>query len=628
MSPGTAVTLTATVVSAGTPVTPGTVTFCDLNFAKTCAGLAVIGTAQLTAAGKASIVIRLGAGSHSLEAVFAGTNSLASSESAPDELTVSGTLTRGTQLSFSNSATPAVTGLQPGAVAVGDFNNDGNLDMAVANATDLNQPVVDTTKDVVAVFLGKGDGTFQAGVSYHVGAVPLGLLAADLNNDGKLDLVTVNHLDGTVSVLLGNGDGSFQTDQAIPVMPQYMSLNAITVADMNGDGNLDLLVASYGAGSTGVDILLGNGDGTFQAPKDSITNPGLPVSPTSLTTADFNGDGKLDVAVAGWQGEGQDTILVLLGNGDGTLGTANFVDQGIIRQSATSIVAGDFNGDGKLDLATTNFPFTAGLNPGSYSILLGNGDGTFQNPITYFLPGTSVGTSIQTADFNGDGKLDLAMLGAGAMIFLGNGDGTFQAPQSFPFAESTQEESDQVVGDFNGDGLLDLAGPAVFLNTSASVVASSFTVTVSPSSLTLASGKQGTVMVTVTPKGGLGTAVSFACSGLPAGASCTFNPMSVTPSGAAASTTLTITAQTLTSMLPSRSAPLFPKLIPVLVLSILWPRKWRRRFMLLLVIGLAGLSFLSACGGSGSHHSGSSTVTVTATSGSIKQSVTISLSVN
>ena len=208
------------------------------------------------------------------------------------------------------------------------------------------------------------------------------------------------------------------------------------------------------------------------------------------------------------------------------------------------------------------------------------------------------------------------------MILLGNGDGTFQAPQSFPFAESAL-----AVGDFNGDGLPDLAGPAVLLNATPGVVAPSFRHAL-PSSLPLASGKQGTVLVTVTPQAGFSRAVRFACSGLPAGASCGFNPMTVTPSGAAATTTLTITAPTLTALSPSHSDPLFPKLIPALVLGLLWPRRWRRRFMVLFVISLAGLTFLSACGGSSSNHPGSSTVTVTATSGSIKQSVTIALTVN
>jgi hypothetical protein len=349
-----------------------------------------------------------------------------------------------------------------------------------------------------------------------------------------------------------------------------------------------------------------------------------PLFPTGIITADFNHDSKLDVAVTTGGTEAQQTIVVMLGNGDGTLGGANFVDQLIIRQPASSLVAGDFNGDGKLDLAVTN-DSSGYTGPGqsSYSILLGNGDGTFQNPVTTELAVDSTPTSIQTADFNGDGIADLAMIGAGnPMIFLGKGDGTFQAPQSFPFAESAL-----AVGDFNGDGLPDLAGPAVLLNVTPGVMARSFTVGASPSSVTLASGKQGTVMVTVTPQAGFSRAVSFACSGLPAGASCAFNPMTVTPSAGAASTTLTITAQTQTAMLRGRPVPLFPKLIAVLVLGIVWPRRWRRRLGVWMAIGLATLTFLSACGGSGSHP-GSSTVTVTATSGSIHQSVTISLTVN
>jgi hypothetical protein len=348
-----------------------------------------------------------------------------------------------------------------------------------------------------------------------------------------------------------------------------------------------------------------------------------PLTPTGIITSDFNSDGKLDVAVTTSGTEAQQTIVVMLGNGDGTLSGADFVDQLIIRQPASSLVSGDFNGDGKLDLAVTN-DSSGYTGPGqsSYSILLGNGDGTFQMPVTTELAVNTTPTSIQTADFNGDGVLDLAVLGSGnPMILLGKGDGTFQTPQSFAFGESAL-----VVGDFNGDGLPDLAGPAVLLNTSATLPPSSFTLSASPSSLTLASGGQGTVTVTVTPKNGFSSAVSFTCSGLPAGASCTFNPTSVTPSGSGATTTMTITG--LTSMARSRPAPLFPKLIPALVLGILWPRRGSRRFVLLLATGLAALTFLSACGGSTSHHPGSSTVTVTATSGSIQQTTTISLTVN
>jgi hypothetical protein len=612
VEPGTPVTLTATVVSGGTPVTPGTVTFCDVSTAKTCAGLAVVGNAQLTAVGKASIVLRLDAGSHSLEAVFAGTNTYAGSASAPSELTVSGTLTRGTTLSFSNSANPTMTGLQPGQVAVRDFNNDGNLDMAVADATN----------NLVAVFLGKGDGTFQVGVSYPAGTSPFGLAAADLNNDGKLDLVTVNQ--SGLSVLLGNGDGSFHTGQEIPLVPPGVSLYPIAVADMNGDGNLDVLLTTAMDIYTGLYILLGNGDGTFQAPISSYVGcAGFGLAPGPMAIGDFNADGIPDVAVACGGFDTVDNLAILLGNGDGTLKGGGRPASDSIAQPASSIVAGDFNGDGKLDLALTfvsNDDACCGVS--SYYVFLGNGDGTFQSPVGSGLAVNTNPGSIQTADFNGDGIPDLAMIGFGKpMILLGKGDGTFQDPQSFPFAESAL-----VAGDFNGDGIPDLAGPAVLLNTSA--ILGTFAVGASPLSLSVASGKQGTVTVTVTPQNGFSGGVSFACSGLAPGASCAFNPSTVTVSGSAATTTLTITGQTLMSM-PSRdSGWALGRTVLVLVFGIAGIRSRRGRLLALLAVSFVGLSVLSACGGSGSHHSVSSTVTVTATSGSIQQSVAISLTVN
>jgi hypothetical protein len=217
----------------------------------------------------------------------------------------------------------------------------------------------------------------------------------------------------------------------------------------------------------------------------------------------------------------------------------------------------------------------------------------------------------------------LQLVGFGKpMILLGNGDGTFQSPLTFQF-----EESALVVGDFNGDGVPDLAGPAVLLNSSVTVVGPSFTLTSSPASLTLASGKQGTVTLTVTPKNGFNSAVSFACSGLAPGASCSFSPSTVTPSGSVASTTLTVTGQTLTSMLRRNSGWVLGRTALVLVFGIVGSLRRRGRLLALLAIGFVGLSLLPACGGSGSPHPVSSTVTVTATSGSIQQSVAISLTI-
>ena len=236
---------------------------------------------------------------------------------------------------------------------------------------------------------------------------------------------------------------------------------------MNGDGNLDLVVGIDGIGQSYVSILLGTGDGGFLTAKSSpIGLFGFPQPPTSLVIADFNGDGKPDVAVANWGYENTGSLAIMLGNGDGTLQSASFPAQFTLIAPASSIAAEDLNGDGKLDLALTYG--ASGYTSPSYSayfIFLGNGDGTFQDPIGSTLGDQSIlsppvnPTSIQIADFNGDGIADLAMIGSGnPMILLGKGDGTFQAPQSFPFQESAL-----VVGDFNGDGLPDLAGPAVFV---------------------------------------------------------------------------------------------------------------------------------------------------------------------
>jgi hypothetical protein len=216
----------------------------------------------------------------------------------------------------------------------------------------------------------------------------------------------------------------------------------VTVADFNGDGKLDLAVANNR--SNNVSILLGNGDGTFQP----AVEYGAGSNPTSVTVADFNGDGKLDLAVAN---NGSNNVSILLGNGDGTFQPdVNFA----AGSGPSSLAVGDFNGDGKLDLAVAN----NGSN--NVSILLANGDGTFQ-PAVEYSAGESP-SSVVVGDFNGDNKLDVAVANNGngnspmasIIIFLGNGDGTFQPAVEY---SAYQGASSMAVGDFNGDSRLDLA---------------------------------------------------------------------------------------------------------------------------------------------------------------------------
>ncbi len=327
------------------------------------------------------------------------------------------------------SSINVATGAAPETVATGDFNGDGKLDVVVAN----------NNSDSVSILLGNGDGTFQPHVDYPVGSAPSTVLVGDFNGDGILDLAVRNQSSSTVSILLGNGDGTFQ---AAHNSATGNGDSRMVAADFNRDGKLDLATTNDGDGT--VSILLGNGDGTFQPHVDYAAGR----SPIPLAVGDLSGDGKLDLVVGSALG---DTFSVLMGNGDGTF-------QGYITyptiSDPESVVLADFNGDGILDLAV--FSETSGT-PG-LEILLGNGDGTFRSLVDY---PTGCGSNLNdctaaTADLNGDGKLDLVVRNSPAntvQVLLGNGDGTFQNPLSFATGSNPEQV---VVGDFNGDGRLDL----------------------------------------------------------------------------------------------------------------------------------------------------------------------------
>ncbi|HEV2383552.1 MAG TPA: FG-GAP-like repeat-containing protein [Terriglobia bacterium] len=279
------------------------------------------------------------------------------------------------------------------------------------------------------------------GPQISVGGEAFSIATGDLNGDGKADIVIGNSDSSSVSVLLGNGNGTFQpaVNYAI-AQPEALF---VLVADFNGDGKPDLAVAANGSLNE-VSILLGNGDGTFQAHRDFsvISSPQI----TSLAAGDLNGDGILDLAIVG----GSASVLAALGNGDGTFKTP--VSYGVGSEPA-SVALGDFNGDDILDLAVTNL-----LN-NTISILLGNGDGTFR-PQTAFATAPQPGYLV-TGDFNEDGKLDLATVARQqndaswvVSVLLGNGDGTFQAHQDLATGDGP---SQIVLGDFNNDTNLDLA---------------------------------------------------------------------------------------------------------------------------------------------------------------------------
>jgi hypothetical protein len=637
----------------------------------------------------------------------------------------------------------AITGANTGtasAFAVSDINGDGKADLVFAdnglNSTTGNQ----TNPPVYFTSLSNGNGTFATPVPY---AFPQVAPAGDYDNDltvsglqiaafttskhNDLVFTFADQIGGTgvtnpyvagFALLPGNGDGTFKapvitttfssaTANATAIPPQVVS-----TADFNGDGEADLLVAipsfTIATGATSaLELFLSNGDGTFKAPVTISNAPNPDVNgsdPVPCAVADFNKDGKLDVACLGETSASQAQLGISLGNGDGTFAAPVILNVGggdAIRSSG--IGAADFNNDGNVDLALLDSEDLSG-------IFYGNGDGTFtsvpsngnsypKDLINLFAGGPAIAT-----DLNGDGKPDIlagnvslinsygsevvappvsqtataltasaSTITAGASVtftatvtgasgstgtptgmvtFLDGattlGTGTLNASGVATYATTTLATGAQsITAQYGGDNSFAASTSAAVAVTVQAAVPPSFTLGATPASLSITAGQSGTTTLSVTPAGGFAQPVTFACSGLPSEATCTFAPATVTPGASAVTTTLTIatTAATPADQGAIRRSGLTGLLALGSLLLLVMPGtrgvvRWSRWLGLVIALTLGG-AFIGCGGGSSGGSgggsggapanpgtpSGTSTVTITATSGSINKTASLQMTV-
>ena len=328
----------------------------------------------------------------------------------------------------------------PFAVAIGDFNGDGNIDFVAANAGSGS----------VSVLLGDDNGSFSPAKNFEVGNTPVSVTVADFNNDGISDLATANETDGNVSVLLGDGAGGFSPTQNFNVGDKPVS---VAVGDFNGDGISDLATANGvdpftapNEGNANVSVLLGDGAGGFSPTEnfDVGDEEGL----FSVKVGDFNNDGKDDLVTANFD----NNVSLLLGDGAGGFSTPQNFEAGTTF-TESSLTVGDFNGDGKKDLATISFD--------EVSLLLGDGIGGFSDAQKFSFEGGSGLLSVTTGDFNGDGKDDLATISFNKVsVLLGDGNSGFSDAQNF----EVEGLFSLTAGDINNDGKDDLVTANAFSN--------------------------------------------------------------------------------------------------------------------------------------------------------------------
>ncbi len=296
------------------------------------------------------------------------------------------------------------TNSQPRCVAVGDVNNDNQMDIVVANSG----------TNTIGIFLSKGDGTFADQQTYFTGSEsrPYCIAVSDFNNDNHLDVVIANYGTHNIGIFLGNGNGTFVDQKLFSLGPSHPLF--ITTGNFNKDNRTDIVVANYGTDS--ISILLGYGDGSFQ--DQIIYSTGYDSIPSSLAVGDLNKDDHLDIVVANY---GTNNIGIFFGYGNGTF-TSQKTYTTALNSNPSSVAVADFNNDNKLDIAVTN------NGSGNLGIFLGQGNGTFVAQTTYSTGSNSNPQYIAVGDFNKDNQLDIAIVDAKndrLHIFPGYGSGNF-----------------------------------------------------------------------------------------------------------------------------------------------------------------------------------------------------------
>ncbi len=561
----------------------------------------------------------------------------------------------------------------PTSLAIGDLNGDGKLDIVVTNS-----PFDTGTAGTLMVYLANGNGTFKPAVSYPAGYSSTGLAIADVNKDGKPDLVFGTNdqafTTSTLDVLPGNGDGTFGTAISSPL--QYTGTTNLAVADFDGDGNADVLVGQC-CGLTFTSVSFGKGDGTFP------TNYGLATGPASqfVVAADVNGDKRPDILTA--MGNAVEVFVNLYGTVVGEIlnstATALTVTPNPASSGANVTFTAQVTGNPGSSIPTGTVIFLSGTTPLGSGTVDGTGKATFT--INTLAPG---GYAI-TAQYGGDSS-NASSSSTAVTLNISGGVGSIPTTTTLTANATTATVGAQVAfsavvkpnsgsgvptGTVSfldgtsslGSGTLDGTGTATFSTTSlaagthsitasyagdagnsASVstavsvtvqaAAPSFAISLSPTSTVMSGAGSTTTMVTVTPAGGFNQAVSFACSGLPANATCSFSPPTVTPSGAAATTTLTIQTGVVSALLPIAGGSAL-----TLALGFFVPGLRRRGQLWLWVVLASTFGLAAGCGGGNGTVSlgpgngnntpmGTSTVTITGTAGSLTQSAKFTLGVN